>query len=524
MAGIGATVALIPALAPKADPAVIQQAVEDYLEAHPEISVADGSITEAKLASDVALILSTLESDVSDAKNAIQGMNATEPLANIYVPQDLANVLEGYILKKGVPQTNYGSSYCVTDYIAVTGGDTLNLNFIPWGNADNAYRCAEYNSNKEYIGYITAFPATLNANTAYIRFSVKMTDFGGTAETAMWYLNTNFIISNGEYVQYTAIDDTKNQYQSTDSVRKTGKYFVDASNYEMLILSKMLGANGKDVGIKMKNFIKNTSWQFSSFGTLVNSTPFVSNKSNSYVEFMNTGEDFFGPIVGFADDNGDGDDPNTAHFTGGMHQFNSKNTARILSFDVYYDGRKIPSFVGYCDTIDIIIKQNLQVSNTVKNDGTGREVVQEIIRLHFENGVINVETEFIALEDMYIRTFYFLQGIHKENGMGENGIRYIGSEANRGINSMDSASNSGDLLCRTMRMLSDTRQMDITVDNIDIGRFAHVTDEVFSAYVNTYTGYTKCYFNAIRSSTDPIHLNEGDSCMAKGSIRFGIFE
>ena len=72
MAGIGAAVAMIEALAPKADPAVIQQAVEDYLEAHPEISVADGSITEEKLASDVALILSTMESDISDLENAIQ--------------------------------------------------------------------------------------------------------------------------------------------------------------------------------------------------------------------------------------------------------------------------------------------------------------------------------------------------------------------------------------------------------------------------------------------------------------------
>lgn len=71
MAGIGATVALIKALAPKADPAVIQQAVEDYLEAHPEISVADGSITEEKLAADVAGILDDLQGDVSDVKNAI---------------------------------------------------------------------------------------------------------------------------------------------------------------------------------------------------------------------------------------------------------------------------------------------------------------------------------------------------------------------------------------------------------------------------------------------------------------------
>ena len=74
MAGIGATVALIKALAPKADQAVIQQAVEDYLEAHPEISVADGSITEEKLAADVAGILDDLQDDVSDVKNAIDGM------------------------------------------------------------------------------------------------------------------------------------------------------------------------------------------------------------------------------------------------------------------------------------------------------------------------------------------------------------------------------------------------------------------------------------------------------------------
>ena len=75
MAGIGATVALIKALAPKADPDVIQQAVEDYLEAHPEISVADGSITEEKLAEDVAGILDDLQDDVSDVKTAIHGMN-----------------------------------------------------------------------------------------------------------------------------------------------------------------------------------------------------------------------------------------------------------------------------------------------------------------------------------------------------------------------------------------------------------------------------------------------------------------
>ena len=72
MAGIGATVALIKALAPKADPAVITQAVEDYLEAHPEISVADGSITEAKLAADVAGILEDLQDDVIEIQGNLE--------------------------------------------------------------------------------------------------------------------------------------------------------------------------------------------------------------------------------------------------------------------------------------------------------------------------------------------------------------------------------------------------------------------------------------------------------------------
>ena len=65
---IGTVVALIKSLAPKVDTEVIEQAVFDWLDAHPEATttVEDGSITEEKLASDVLLTLSTLEDAVSD--------------------------------------------------------------------------------------------------------------------------------------------------------------------------------------------------------------------------------------------------------------------------------------------------------------------------------------------------------------------------------------------------------------------------------------------------------------------------
>lgn len=73
---LGTVIALIQAMAPKADPAVIEAAVSDWLDDHPEATttVEDGSITEEKLASDVLLTLSTLENDVSDVKTAIDGV------------------------------------------------------------------------------------------------------------------------------------------------------------------------------------------------------------------------------------------------------------------------------------------------------------------------------------------------------------------------------------------------------------------------------------------------------------------
>ena len=66
----GVVASMIKALAPKADPAVIAQAVDDYLDAHPEISVADGSITEEKLAQDVLNQLGEIDT-VKNALNTV---------------------------------------------------------------------------------------------------------------------------------------------------------------------------------------------------------------------------------------------------------------------------------------------------------------------------------------------------------------------------------------------------------------------------------------------------------------------
>ena len=69
MADTGKTIALIKALGGSADPAVIEQATQDWLDDHPEATttVQDGSITKAKLDSS----LQGTVDDVGELKSAI---------------------------------------------------------------------------------------------------------------------------------------------------------------------------------------------------------------------------------------------------------------------------------------------------------------------------------------------------------------------------------------------------------------------------------------------------------------------
>ena len=69
MAELGTVVALIKSMG-GADPAVIEKAVQEWLDDHPEATttVQDGSITEAKLAQDVLAELG----EIDELKEAIE--------------------------------------------------------------------------------------------------------------------------------------------------------------------------------------------------------------------------------------------------------------------------------------------------------------------------------------------------------------------------------------------------------------------------------------------------------------------
>lgn len=79
---IGIVIGLIKALAPGVDPEIIEQAVTDWLDDHPEATttVQDGSITEAKLAQDVLADLAEVEElkeAIADKQDAVVTENKT---------------------------------------------------------------------------------------------------------------------------------------------------------------------------------------------------------------------------------------------------------------------------------------------------------------------------------------------------------------------------------------------------------------------------------------------------------------
>lgn len=102
-------------------------------------------------------------------------------------------------------------------------------------------------------------------------------------------------------------------------------------------------------------------------------------------------------------------------FTGGAHQWNNQQsgstaTARQISVAVYCDGTSISAgTTKECNSVKIIEVNRVQAWNTAKEDGTGREVLQEEIVFTFDGTNLNVINTITPLEEILIKTYYGIQ-------------------------------------------------------------------------------------------------------------------
>lgn len=210
---IGTVIALIKSLAPKVDTEVIEQAVSDWLDEHPEVTVADGSITEAKLAEDVLNQLAEidtvknaiqlLDEDVSDVKNAIQLTSG-----------NLENFMDGWGEGEEIHKNIFdlATPTSTTQYYDVSNGGALRLN-SPTGTTTYVSYILETKENQLY---------TCNA---FMRYVIPLDN------------SKTPVVSRSDMIQTVKSFDTTN-YPTMKYVAISIRYDNVAGGISALILSE----------------------------------------------------------------------------------------------------------------------------------------------------------------------------------------------------------------------------------------------------------------------------------------------
>lgn len=225
MLSLAKVISLIRTYAPVAPPEVIAQAVTDYLENHPEIEVADGSITEEKLASDVLLTLSTLESDVSDVKNAIDGLSshfATYVSANIFNKNGTIETNKAVKKSDGSIQNNNGTSI---QYIPFPGAGTYSMLFPYDYYGTSNPTIWLYDTSKNPVRAVVGSGNPGSATPAPMNVTISSSDAEGVA--FFGYCYTSSQINNAMFVEANTYPEEYIPYQN-DGYKFDGT--VDADN------------------------------------------------------------------------------------------------------------------------------------------------------------------------------------------------------------------------------------------------------------------------------------------------------
>lgn len=215
--------------------------------------------------------------------------------------------------------------------------------------------------------------------------------------------------------------------------------------------------------------------------------------------------DWHSPFVVGAVNNADGDATDkTWHFTGGNHSYANTGegvpTGRCTELEYYVDGVVVEDFDGYCSIVDINWTNLVQGYNTKKSDGTGREILREEHRLHYDGYEWKSEVYITPLEDIKMGKWYGFQCAFAKDVMSD--IRYIGG-TNRGANPWLADSNCGDKECNMLVAYGNTVRFEMEIDkDFDLGsrKLYSGTEGIFGTqYGNAY-----CYFasNANMSKDD----------------------
>lgn len=439
--------------------------------------------------SSVITVVNELAENTKNEINAVKN-DIGELYENVFL--ESYNLLDPDALTVGVLNNNgtINTSYTghrTTDYIPVETGNSV---CFQNGRVSNfALSVCEYDINKNIVGSRTNYSVS-NAsyyvfsvsgqNVKYIRLSYQKSDL---ADGSIMISVSNAPQVYEPFGTYKAINNDFADMQKTS-------IFANVTDDVLSVVTKY--APDTDLMVTFGKHGANNLPEFWYLSTIANTDRYPSPNILYASRFFAIATDWHGPFLVKALSNIDGDVPESTAFTGGNHNYGGTTspdetpTAVCNNLKYIIDGKEYTSFNGYCRTIDVLWDNSVQAANTKKANGTGRNVLKEYHRLHFNGYRWESSVQIVPLEDINIVKYYGFQASGL-NTIYPN-VRFING-ANRGVYTGDTNSSSGNKNPNGIMIYGDTHKLIIELDTTyDIGdkQFYEGTSGAFSQSGKVY--------------------------------------
>lgn len=458
--------------------------------------------------------IDALSEEIVDLHNEVV-IEAIEEKVNIYNPNlQTEETISPHYYVGGYPysDTSFDNAYNATALIEIEPDTTYAIVLIPdvngyatpWAGASSSLFF--YDKDEVYVGGHkdkNSHVFTTPSNAKYIRFNYAL-----ARSITLEKLNARCVIVKGdsiptEYIPYKESDVKKIKLKDEvvnlrEKVNSLKRFAYSIENENEIIISQKY-SNDMDIQFLLKRKGGNELFDFYKIYKVANANnvPIVHDVTD-VTPFLGAGGDWHAPFQIKAVNNADGTQIDSKYFTGGNHQYNNSGsgstaTARSVSVDFIIDGIKMTSGNGYANEIVMKWANNVQGYNTTKEDGTGREILQERHTMTLKDGIFHSYVELIPLEDIICELWYGFQMFTTPYEI----VKYIDG-TNRTRFDVKVASNSGDKTASKVRFSNSAKDVcEIKVNtSYDLGKRNNVTGVkgIFS------TDYGKAYFTIINDS------------------------
>lgn len=449
--------------------------------------VGDGLDYSDKAPDDAAFVVFTFEKAGVLNKDNVEGVkvyinNQLKQLTETTndLNEDVANLSED--LESYKELTTYGYWELLTVDIQVGCFSKVGWQFYTTGWATNysyarlsvspgdKYLISGYgNSNAQAVMYFSGEPS-------------QQTYIDGLGTTEQTYDNYEITVPRGTTLMlvqtYTSTKEIRVSKKINYTIPKTllNKSYWEIKNGELTVVSKY--TTDKDFVVKFGRRGPNLLPDFKTFSTCTNTSEVVSDGSNSDT-FITDTTDWHSPFQVSAINNIDGDKPSSYNYTGGNHNYNNSGTpgenlatARNIYLKYYIDGVEVSGGNGYSDNIVAKWKNNIQGYNTIKANGTGREILTEYHELKFDKTKFTSSGYVEPLEDVRFLSYYGYQiyGLDIAN-VFDVGISFIGGLNRQQYTTLSEGHESGNDKCNGIEVVGTNHSCKLLLDtSYDLGQ------------------------------------------------------